>query len=112
MDVEEALAVLLAARRRELSVKEAVEMIELVGREPGFVREVLRRAEEKGILRREGRKVYIEALDTGFPSPRVLSFECESSCRRCGARIRNCYFIELGERRLGPFGSSCVRRLL
>jgi hypothetical protein len=37
--------------------------------------------------------------------------EGEFTCRRCGTEIGTGYFVALDPGELGPFGSSCVRKV-
>ncbi len=107
-----ALELLLGIKKKELTVKEAVEIIELVSRDPEAAKEVLKAAEEDGLLRRDGKKIYISTASSNFSRPRIKRLDCESSCRRCGTSIKNCFYIVLEDRELGPFGSECVNKIL
>jgi len=108
--VEQALALLESVEAEHLSVREAVELIELVTAVPELVRRVLREAEERGILRREegGRLV----VKPGTPRRvRLTQRECRAQCLRCGRRITRCFFLCFAGSELGPFGSECIRKL-
>ena len=112
MKIEDALLLLAASKKPILAVKDAVEIIELVTHSPEAVKEVLARAEEIGLIKREGSTVYISEGASGFRKPRIRKVDCDSTCRRCGVRIKNCFYIELEDRVLGPYGSECVQRIL
>jgi hypothetical protein len=94
MQIERALGLLGAAKDRELSVKEAVELIELVTKTR--VKDVLAEAEERGVIKREGKHVMAA---------------CDSNCMRCGKAITACYFISFYDDEIGPFGGGCIQKL-
>lgn len=112
MKVEGALLLLSSSKRREMTVKEAVEIIEMVTRDPEVIKHVLSEAEERGLIRREGKRVYIVEEVSSSHKPRIKRFDCDSSCRRCGVRIKNCFYIVIDDRELGPYGSECVQKVL
>lgn len=107
--VEQALALLESVEARSLSVREAVEIIELVTSVPELVRRVLREAEDRGIVKREGGRLVVRQ---GTPRRvRLASRRCEARCLRCGRRIGRCFFLGFAGSELGPFGSECIKRL-
>ncbi|MFQ5800198.1 MAG: DUF5830 family protein [Candidatus Hydrothermarchaeales archaeon] len=112
MKVEEALLLLSSSKRKEMTLKEAVEIIEMVTRDPEVIKHILSEAEERGLIRREGKMVYIAEGVSSLHKPRVKRFDCDSSCRRCGIRIKNCFYILIDDRKLGPYGSVCVNKVL
>ncbi len=108
--VEQALQLLGMLRGKEITVKEAVAVIELVTNVPELVKETLRRAEEKGLIKREKHRIVVS--DAGFESSaKIKKVKCENNCKRCGRKITNCYFVLLQDSEIGPFGSECVRKL-
>jgi len=113
--VEEALMLLGMVGESEISVKDAVEVIQHITRVPERVREVLQIAEERGMIRREGGKLIIAVtgreLFRAGEYPRIEKREGEDACARCARRITSCYYIVLPERELGPFGSTCIKRM-
>ena len=99
----------------EIPVKEAVEIIQNITKVPEHVREILEVAEERGMIRREkGRLIVVETGKELFRAaeyPRVVKRKGEDACARCGRRITACYYIALPEREVGPFGSTCIKRM-
>jgi hypothetical protein len=108
MNIERALGLLGAAKEKEISVKEAVELIELVTRV--HVKDVLKEAEERGVIKREGKRISVSD-DIDFEVPKIKKAECEASCMRCGKAITSCYFISFFDDEIGPFGGGCIRKL-
>jgi hypothetical protein len=111
MKIEEGILLLASSKKKSLTVKEAVEIIELVSRDPRVIKEVLNIAENRGILKRRGTSIEISKGVSGFSKPKVKRLECESSCRRCGLKIKNCFYIEIDDQIFGPFGSECVQKI-
>ncbi|MFH1774554.1 MAG: DUF5830 family protein [Methanobacteriota archaeon] len=112
LKVRQALQLLSMLKGKETTVKEAVALIELVTSVPELVKEILRTAEESGLIKREKSKLILNFSTTNFEfESKVKKVKCESTCRRCGKKITNCYFIVLQDSELGPFGSECVRKL-
>ena len=113
--IEAALMLLGMVGESEISVKEAVEIIQNITRVPERIREVLEIAEERGMIKREGGRLVI--LETGkelFRAgeyPRIIKKKADEACTRCGRKITSCYYITLPEREVGPFGSTCIRRM-
>jgi hypothetical protein len=110
--IEKGLKLLSALKVRELSVKEATEILEIVTKVPEIIREILKEGEEKGLIRRETGRVYLMSSDEGLGfESKIKKYECVSHCSRCGRRITSCYYLSIGDEELGPFGSDCVKKL-
>ncbi len=108
MRVERALGLLAAVTEKEISMKEAVELIELITRTR--VKEVLKAAEERGVITRDKKRVFIsDGLD--FEVPKIKKAECDAACTRCGRAITSCYFVSFFDEDIGPFGGGCIRKL-
>ncbi len=112
MKIEDALLLLAASTRKTVSVRHAVEIIELVTKNPEKIKEILKTAEEMEIIKREEKTIIIAEGAAAFPKPKITRVDCESACRRCGVKIKNCHYIEFEDHRLGPYGSECVNRIL
>ncbi len=110
-----ALQLLRGVKAKELSVKEAVALIEMVTGVPELVRAVLEEAEKQGLIRRVKGKIILKfgAKVSGpdFYYPRLKRVRCLDKCKKCGREITNCYFILLEELELGPFGSKCIKKM-
>jgi len=113
--VNQALALLMSVKSNELTVKEAVEIIELVTNIPESVREILRIAEAKGLIKRDGGRIIIKSSppieDFSFPKPKIKKTRCRDNCKRCGRHIGNCHYILLDDTIIGPLGSECIKKL-
>ncbi|WP_318568949.1 DUF5830 family protein [Salinigranum marinum] len=111
--VELALDLLAHLETDELPLADVVDRIETVTTDPSLTREILDRAEMRGIIDREGARVRTRRGGTfvRFDS-QVVVREGEFECRRCGAGLSTGHFVRFDAGELGPFGSSCVRKVL
>lgn len=112
-EIDLALSLLAHLEHGELSVKEAMDRIELVTTAPERQREVLDRAVEEGIVEREGGTIRPTATGTFVRFKRdVVVKEGDFSCRRCGTGLSSGHFVQFDGGELGPFGSTCIRKVL
>ncbi|MFB6074989.1 MAG: DUF5830 family protein [Haloarculaceae archaeon] len=104
---------LLAHVERELTVKEALDRVETVTTNPQLQREALDRAAERGLVERSGGTVRPTAGGRYVSFERdVVVREGEFSCRRCGAGLGEGHFVQFEDGEVGPFGSTCIRKVL
>ena len=110
--VELALDLLAHVEDDDLSLADVVDRIETVTTDPSLTRTILDEAERRGIIDREDGRVRTRRGGTfvRFES-QVVTREGEFTCRRCGAGISTGHFIRFESGELGPFGSSCVRKV-
>jgi hypothetical protein len=95
----------------QLSLAETVDRIETVTTDPHLTREILDTAELRGVIDREDGLVRPQTDDyVGFERD-VVAREGEFTCRRCGADLSTGHFVEFDAGDLGPFGSSCIRKV-
>jgi hypothetical protein len=111
--VELGVELLAHLEHAELSVAEAIDRIETVTTNPGLQREILDTAAMRGVIEREDglvrprtRGTYV-SLDAD-----VVVREGDFSCERCGASISTGHFVQFDGGELGPFGSTCIRKVL
>jgi hypothetical protein len=111
--VELALDLLAAIERDDLPLSAVVDRIETVTTDPTLVRTILDEAELRGIIERDADRVRMRR-DGGFVrfERQVVEREGDFDCRRCGASLSTGHFVEFESGELGPFGSSCVRKVL
>ena len=96
-----------------LDLAEAIDRLETVTTNPTLTREILDTADKRGIIdRKEGRiRTRRGGTFVRFES-QVTVREGEYECRRCGAGLSTGHFIEFESGELGPFGSSCIRKVV
>ena len=97
----------------ELSLAETIDRLEAVTTSPALTREILDAAEKRGLIEREDGRLRTRTGGTfvRFGSE-VVEREGEYDCRRCGASISTGHFVQFESGELGPFGPSCVRKVL
>ena len=109
--VELGVALLAAIEADEVDLAAAVDRIETITSDPAVTREILDAAERRGLLDREQgvlrprRGVFVRF------EQQVESREGEFDCRRCGSSLSTGYFIQFESGEVGPFGSSCIRKV-
>ena len=94
-----------------LSVAEAIDQIELITTDPDRQRIILERADAEGVIDRQDDVITIERGSFVRFGSDVVTKEGEFSCRRCGTSLSTGYFIRLPAGEVGPFGSSCIRKV-
>ena len=96
----------------ELALPDAVDRIEMVTTSPSLTREILDAAEKRGVIEREGARLRVQRGGTyvNYDS-QVVQRGGEFECRRCGTGITTGHFVKLDAGELGPFGSSCIRKV-
>src|SRR6056297_1781052 len=109
--VEVGLELLRALEHEELSVADAVDRIETVTTHPATTREILDTAETRGIIEREDGIVRPQGRTYVSFESQVVQKEGDFECRRCGAGLSTGHFIRFDSGDLGPFGSSCIRKV-
>jgi hypothetical protein len=104
---------LAAAEDEELAVAEAVDRVEAVTTDPRLVREVLDAAERRGVVERDGAVLRVRrGGGVVRVESEVVERPVDADCRRCGASLSTGHFVRFDAGELGPFGSSCVRKVV
>jgi hypothetical protein len=109
--VELGVALLDRLEHAELSVAAAIDRIEAVTTVPGVQREILETAERRGVIEREGATVRPATRGVVRFESEVVQRDGEFECQRCGAALSTGYFVRLDPGEVGPYGSSCVRKV-
>jgi hypothetical protein len=94
-----------------LALSELIDRVETVTSDPATTRRILDVAEIRGIIDREDGVVSIAGGNFLSFQSEVVRREGEFSCRRCGASLTTGHFMRLEAGELGPFGSSCIRKV-
>lgn len=110
--VELGVALLERLEQEELSLAETVDRIETVTTDPRVTRAVLDAAEEREVIEREGDVVHPRSHAFVSFESGVIQKDGEFSCRRCGTELSTGYFVDLDAGEIGPFGSTCIRKVL
>lgn len=109
--VELGVALLERLEHDELSLAETVDRIETISTDPRITRQILETAEKRGIIENDGAVVRPRSGRYVHFESEVISKEGEFACRRCGTDLSTGYFITLEAGEIGPFGSTCIRKV-
>jgi hypothetical protein len=109
--VEVGVQLLERLEHAELSVADALDRIEAVTGEPAVQRAILEVAEERGVIEREGPTVRPRSTAHVSFGAEVVAREGEFDCERCGAGLSTGHFIVLEDGEVGPYGSTCIRKV-
>lgn len=109
--VELGVTLLAHLEHEELTLAEAVDRVETITSSPQMTREILDTAEMRGIVDREDGIVRPKGGSFVRFESQVVSREGEFDCQRCGSSLSTGYFIQFESGEVGPFGSSCIRKV-
>ena len=104
--------VFLTQGKREMTLSEAIGRIEIVTKNPQLTRKILEEAERRGVIERDGVSVKSSGNVSGDYRSEVKIRVGEFTCGRCGSSLSTGYFIILNDREWGPFGSTCVKKIM
>lgn len=96
----------------EVPLSDAVDRLETITTDPHVTRAILDTAEMRGIVDREDGVVRPTGGTYVSFQRDVVRREGEFTCRRCGADISTGHFVQFDAAEHGPFGSSCIRKVL
>lgn len=96
----------------ELDLATAIDRLETVTSDPHTTRTILDTAEKRGIIERADGRIRVRSGGFVRFERDVVTREGEFTCRRCGASITTGYFIQFDAGEHGPFGSSCIRKVI
>ncbi len=105
------LALLERLEHESLELPDVVDRIETVTSDPAVTRTILDEAELRGIIDREDGIIRPKSRQYVSFEQDVITKEGEFTCRRCGSSLSTGHFINLDAGELGPFGSSCIRKV-
>ncbi|SDQ86797.1 DUF5830 family protein [Natronobacterium texcoconense] len=109
--VELGLALLERLEHESLPLPAVVDRIETVTTDPTVTRTILDEAELHGIIDREDGIIRPKSRQYVRFDSDVITKEGEFTCKRCGSGLSTGYFVDLEAGELGPFGSSCIRKV-
>lgn len=109
--VELGVQLLERLEHAELSVADALDRIEVVTGEPAVQRAILEAAERRGVIERGAGVVRPRSSAYVSFESEVVSKEGEFDCQRCGTGLSTGYFIQLDGGEVGPYGSTCIRKV-
>ncbi|QSW99102.1 DUF5830 family protein [Haloterrigena alkaliphila] len=105
------LALLERLEHESLPLPDVIDRIETVTTDPTVTRTILDEAELRGVIDREEGIIRPKSRQYVRFEQDVITKEGDFSCQRCGSGLSTGYFIDLEAGELGPFGSSCIRKV-
>ena len=102
----------LTQGKKEMTLSEAIGLIEIVTKDPHLTRQILEEGERRGVIKRDGTRVRLLDNVSGDYRSKVKTKSGEFTCGRCGSRLSKGYFIVSNGREWGPFGPTCVKKII
>ncbi len=96
----------------ELDLAEAMDRLETVTSDPHTTRTILDTAEKRGVIERADGRIRVRSGGFVRFERDVVTQKGEFTCRRCGASLTTGHFIQLDAGEHGPFGSSCIKKVI
>ncbi|WP_247729307.1 DUF5830 family protein [Halovivax limisalsi] len=109
--VERGLSLLERLEHESLDLAAVVDRLEAITEDPAIIRTTLDTAETRGIIEREDGTVRPKRGTFVRFGRDVITKEGEFSCRRCGSSLSTGYFLALDAGEIGPYGSTCIRKV-
>ncbi|WP_302083006.1 DUF5830 family protein [Salinibaculum rarum] len=112
--VERALDLLRLVDEDTLTIAETVDRIEHVTSHPRRTREILDAADRRGIIERDEDRIIMTGsapIATGELDTTIVTKDGDFSCERCGSDLSTGYFLDVDHGDVGPFGSTCIRKV-
>ncbi|AHG00013.1 hypothetical protein HALLA_15610 [Halostagnicola larsenii XH-48] len=109
--VERGLALLERLEHESLPLADAVDRLEIVTADPTVTRTILDEAELRGIIEREDGIIRPRSRQYVSFDEDVITKDGDFECKRCGSGLSTGHFINLEAGEIGPFGSSCIRKV-
>ncbi|WP_290814388.1 DUF5830 family protein [Halovivax sp.] len=109
--VERGLALLERLEHESLELPDVVDRLEAVTTDPTAIRTILDEAERRGVVERADGVVRPRSRQYLRFGRDVITKDGEFSCRRCGSTLTTGYFMDLDAGEIGPFGSTCIRKV-
>jgi hypothetical protein len=112
--IEAGLELIAALGAIELKPVEIGDLLyNLITRDFKIIDEILKIAQQEGLLQRTG-KTYLMtpgATQLKFEKPKIVKQNENTNCRLCGKRISTGYYVVFKSHTIGPYGSSCIRKI-
>lgn len=109
--VERGLALLERLEHESLPLADAVDRLEIVTADPTVTRTILDEAELRGIVEREDGIIRPKSRQYVSFDEDVITKDGDFECERCGSGLSTGHFLNLEAGEIGPFGSSCIRKV-
>lgn len=109
--VERGLALLDRLEHESLPLADTIDRLEAITSDPTAIRTILDEADRRGIVERQDGTIRPKSRQYLRFGRDVISKDGEFSCKRCGSSLSTGYFMDLEAGEIGPFGSTCIRKV-
>jgi hypothetical protein len=112
--IQKGLDYLIAMDATELSPLDVRELLrKTVTKRFEVIDQIMSAARNEGLITDKDGMCHFayEGLDLEFFKPRIIHSEEINNCRCCGRSMKESHYIELRSGLIGPYGSTCVRKL-
>ncbi|MDY7081531.1 MAG: DUF5830 family protein [Halobacteria archaeon] len=114
-DIQLALELIRSLEYDRIALPALVDRIELVTDDPETTRRIIERAKKDEVLNEtdgEENELLLTTRRTTLDfEDDVISKEGDFSCQRCGKSLSTGYFIDYDSGEVGPFGSTCIKKV-
>lgn len=112
--IESGLELIAALGAIELKPVEIGDLLyNLITKDYRIIDKILEVAQQEGLLKRT-EKTYSITPGTSslkFEKPKIVKRDERTNCRLCGKRISTGHYVVLQSHTIGPYGSSCIRKI-
>lgn len=97
----------------EPSVADVVDALEVVLEDESQIAPVMKHAEAAGLIDREADQITVGKTASVPKTNRglIVTKSGEFACLRCGRALSTGYFIRADPEDIGPYGSTCIRKV-
>lgn len=107
----ELIAALGAIELKTIEIRDL--LYNLISKNYTTIDEILDIAQQEGLLQHTEKTYSITpgASNLKFEKPKIIKRDERTNCRLCGKRISTGYYVVLKSHTIGPYGSSCIRKI-
>lgn len=112
--IQAGLELITAITADQLSPQELINTLHhLITKDWSLIHTIIAAAVEKKLIEREGGIYKIIPEVSGFEeiTTKIRSRREDGICTICGKKIHMCYYVDIGSRMYGPFGSTCIQKV-
>lgn len=112
--IQAGLELITAITADHLTPQELISTLhDLITKDWSLIHKIIAIAVQKKLIERGGSVYKIIPDVSGFEdiTTTIRSRREDGICNLCGKQIHLCYYVDIGSRIYGPFGSTCIRKV-
>ena len=112
--IQAGLELITVIKTEELAPQELINILHsLVTKDWTLIHKIIATAVEKKLIERGGSvyRILPDGQEDEVRTSTIRSRKERGVCSLCGKQLHICFFVDVGSRTYGPFGSTCVRKL-